>query len=149
MSTSRICRGYAVTIWGGGQGGRLLPPPAPLPPPPTPCLPPPFSERRAQNFPLSPPLFFSPPPSPYSPSSHPLFSLLPPPHLPLPPPHLPPPSYPVRPLLYNRHFCFVFNWGSWRQALKTSLWIIMKRHGKTCPGRRGWFLHTPSSFAVV
>ena len=92
--------------WGGGQGGRPLPPPAPLPPPSRPLvsLLPSGAARasRAQTFPLSPPSLSSsplPPPAPSSPSSRPLFSLLPPPLLPPPAPSSPPPSYPVRPLI--------------------------------------------------
>ena len=84
-------------IWGGGQGGRPLPPPAPLPPPSRPLvsLLPPGAARalRAQKFPLFPSLpFYSllPPPAPSSPSS------LPPPPL-LPPPS--PSSPPSRPLI--------------------------------------------------
>ena len=82
---------YVLYIWGGGQGDRPLPPPAPSSP--SSLL------ERAQKFPLSPSLpFFLPSPSsrPSSPSSlplfsllPPLFSLLPPPLLPLPPPLLP------------------------------------------------------------
>ena len=107
-------------LWGGGQGGRSLPPPAPLPPPSRPLaslLPSgaaraKFSSSSLPPFlpPLSllpPPLL--PPPSPSSPSSRPLFSLLPPPLLPLPPPHLPPPSYPVRPLISGRTASYFTN----------------------------------------
>ena len=79
-----LCR----TLWGGGQGGRPLPPPAPLPPPSHPLVS--LLPSGARNFPPS--LFFSPlpPPAPSSPSSLPLSSLLPPPLLPPPSPSSPP-----------------------------------------------------------
>ena len=102
-------------IWGGGQGGRPLPPPAPYLPLPPPCLPPPFwsgarfARAKFSSFslpPFFPPLslppalsspsslpLLLPPPAPSSPSSLPLFSALPPPSsptslLPCPPPHI-------------------------------------------------------------
>ena len=94
-------------IWEGGQGGRPLSPPTPLPSPSRPSSPSSLLERRAlsarKNFsfslpPFLPPLSLLPPPLLPPPSP----SLLPPPLLPPPPPLHPPPipSYPVRPLIY-------------------------------------------------
>ena len=83
---------YIQYTGGGGQGGRPLPPPAPSPPPSRPLVSLLHSGAacalHAQNFPFSHSLPFCLP----SPSSHPLFSLLPPPLLLLPPSLLPPPS---------------------------------------------------------
>ena len=104
LDISLVCRIQTMSfyirktceIWGGGQWVGISPLPHPFLPLPPPCLPPPFSERRAPRAPKIflfslPPLFspislllppLLPPPSPSSPSFHPLFSLLPPPHLP-------------------------------------------------------------------
>ena len=88
--------------WDRGVGLSLLPPP--YLPPPTPLSPSSlFGAARALRAQIFPPsLFFSPlpPPAPSSPSSHPIFSLLPPPLLPPPAPSPPPsrPSSPTSPL---------------------------------------------------